>query len=104
MPRPKICPNNAAAIGERTELSPQANSTASGGRDCGGIAGLKRNGFGLGGHFALGPLFEHDLFRIFSNLPSPAEALNQPARRYRQVVTGGFTQAGNRYPLFGIML
>src|ERR1700720_3022623 len=37
-PRPKICPNKAAAIGERTELSPQANSTASGGRDCGGIA------------------------------------------------------------------
>jgi hypothetical protein len=36
---------------------------------------------------------------IFSDLPSPAEAssqLNEPCR--------GFAQAGNRYPLFGIML
>jgi hypothetical protein len=36
---------------------------------------------------------------IFSDLPSPAEAPNETKRRWH-----GFTQAGNRYPLFGIML
>jgi hypothetical protein len=36
---------------------------------------------------------------IFSDLPSPAEASSQTDQR-RQ----GFAQAGNRYPLFGIML
>jgi hypothetical protein len=36
---------------------------------------------------------------IFSDLPSPAEASSQ-------TTTGatGFAQAGNRFPLFGIML
>jgi hypothetical protein len=36
---------------------------------------------------------------IFSDLPSPAEALAHTARIGR-----GFAQAGNRFPLFGIML
>jgi hypothetical protein len=36
---------------------------------------------------------------IFSDLASPAEALDETASRRR-----GFAQAGNRYPLFGIML
>jgi hypothetical protein len=36
---------------------------------------------------------------IFSDLPSPAEALSQMIDR-----SNGFAQAGNRYPLFGIML
>jgi hypothetical protein len=36
---------------------------------------------------------------IFSDLPSPAEAPNQTMER-----NNGFAQAGNRYPLFGIML
>jgi hypothetical protein len=36
---------------------------------------------------------------MFSDLPSPAEASSQLTKR----VTG-FAQAGNRYPLFGIML
>jgi len=36
---------------------------------------------------------------IFSDLPSPAEASSQTTDRGR-----GFAQAGNRYPLFGIML
>jgi hypothetical protein len=36
---------------------------------------------------------------IFSDLPSPAEALPAPLRPYE-----GFAQAGNRHPLFGIML
>jgi hypothetical protein len=36
---------------------------------------------------------------IFSDLPSPAEAPSHSSR-YRL----GFAQAGNRYPLFGIML
>jgi hypothetical protein len=36
---------------------------------------------------------------IFSDLPSPAEASN-----HRQLPYQGFAQAGNRYPLFGIML
>src|SRR5271168_1248419 len=37
MARPKICANKAAAIGDRTELRPQANSTASGRVADGGI-------------------------------------------------------------------
>jgi hypothetical protein len=36
---------------------------------------------------------------IFSDLPSPAEASNHTTDRAK-----GFAQAGNRYPLFGIML
>jgi hypothetical protein len=36
---------------------------------------------------------------IFSDLPSPAEA---PGRMNRWLE--GFAQAGNRHPLFGIML
>jgi len=36
---------------------------------------------------------------IFSDLPSPAEASSQTANCAK-----GFAQAGNRYPLFGIML
>jgi hypothetical protein len=36
---------------------------------------------------------------IFSDLASPAEALPERKSRWQ-----GFAQAGNRYPLFGIML
>jgi hypothetical protein len=36
---------------------------------------------------------------MFSDLPSPAEASSKTANRAK-----GFAQAGNRYPLFGIML
>jgi hypothetical protein len=36
---------------------------------------------------------------ILSDLPSPAEASNERTRRWL-----GFAQAGNRFPLFGIML
>jgi hypothetical protein len=36
---------------------------------------------------------------ISSDLPSPAEAENEDASG-----SHGFAQAGNRYPLFGIML
>jgi hypothetical protein len=36
---------------------------------------------------------------IFSDLPSPAETSSQTTNRNK-----GFAQAGNRYPLFGIML
>jgi hypothetical protein len=36
---------------------------------------------------------------IFSDLPSPAEASSKMANRAE-----GFAQAGNRHPLFGIML
>jgi hypothetical protein len=36
---------------------------------------------------------------IFSDLPSPAEASSRTAGDCQ-----GFAQAGNRYPLFGIML
>jgi hypothetical protein len=36
---------------------------------------------------------------IFSGLPSPAEASSQDQRPRK-----GFAQAGNRLPLFGIML
>ena len=39
------------------------------------------------------------LSMIFSDLPSPAEASNETTNRCL-----GFAQAGNRYPLFGIML
>jgi len=35
---------------------------------------------------------------IFSDLPSPAEASSHTTSR-----ATGFAQAGNRYPLFGIM-
>jgi hypothetical protein len=36
---------------------------------------------------------------IFSDLPSPAEALSHTMEWAK-----GFAQAGNRFPLFGIML
>jgi hypothetical protein len=36
---------------------------------------------------------------ILSDLPSPAEASSKTTNRAK-----GFAQAGNRYPLFGIML
>jgi hypothetical protein len=36
---------------------------------------------------------------IFSDLASPAEASSQMTSRAK-----GFAQAGNRFPLFGIML
>jgi len=36
---------------------------------------------------------------MFSDLPSPAEASNHTTSS-----AAGFAQAGNRYPLFGIML
>jgi hypothetical protein len=36
---------------------------------------------------------------IFSDLPSPAEASNERTGHWL-----GFAQAGNRFPLFGIML
>jgi hypothetical protein len=36
---------------------------------------------------------------IFSDLPSPAEASSQT-----MIGATGFAQAGNRFPLFGIML
>jgi hypothetical protein len=36
---------------------------------------------------------------MFSDLPSPAEASSQT-----MIAATGFAQAGNRYPLFGIML
>jgi len=36
---------------------------------------------------------------IFSDLPSPAEAPSKNERHCH-----GFAQAGNRHPLFGIML
>ena len=55
---------------------------------------LKRNGFRSNRCFALA----YCSSMIFSDLPSPAEASNE-----RQTVPG-FAQAGNRYPLFGIML
>jgi len=42
-----------------------------------------------------GLLLEHDL----SDLPTPAEASSHTGYRCH-----GFAQAGNRYPLFGIML
>jgi hypothetical protein len=36
---------------------------------------------------------------IFSDLPSPAEASSETTKH-----ATGFAQAGNRFPLFGIML
>jgi hypothetical protein len=36
---------------------------------------------------------------IYPDLPSPAEASSQPDQPFQ-----GFAQAGNRHPLFGIML
>jgi hypothetical protein len=56
---------------------------------------LKRNGFRLNRHFALA----HCLSMIFSDLSSPAEASNG-----RTKVSRGFARAGNRFPLFEIML
>src|SRR5207302_9442610 len=56
---------------------------------------LKRNDFRLNRHFTLA----YCLSMIFSDLPSPAEASYNTANGCR-----GFAQAGNRYPLFGIML
>jgi hypothetical protein len=53
---------------------------------------LKRN-FGLNRHFALA----FCLRMIFSELPSPAEALNNMTHLYRC-----FAQAGNWNPLFAI--
>ena len=44
------------------------------------------------------PLQLFVLRMIFSDLPSPAEALIHTRGRCQ-----GFAQAGNRYPLFGIM-
>ena len=49
----------------------------------------------LNRHFALA----YCLSMILPDLPSPAEALNELTK-----VSAGFAQAGNRRPLFGIML
>jgi hypothetical protein len=49
----------------------------------------------LNRHFALA----YCLSMIFSDLPSSAEAGNEDAGGWH-----GFAQAGNRFPLFGIML
>jgi len=49
----------------------------------------------LNHHFALA----YCLSMIFSDLPSPAEASNETTN-----LCLGFAQAGNRYPLFGIIL
>jgi hypothetical protein len=65
--------------------------------------GLERDGFSSNRHLALG----YCCSMMFSDLPSPAEALSQTTTRAR-----GFAQAGNRYPprikcgagFFGIML
>jgi hypothetical protein len=53
---------------------------------------LKRSGFKF--YFALA----YCLGMIFSDLPSPAEASNDKPASWL-----GFAQAGNRFPLFGIM-
>jgi hypothetical protein len=45
------------------------------------------------------PALTYSWSMIFSDLPSPAEASNHTTDRAK-----GFAQAGNRYPLFGIML
>jgi hypothetical protein len=45
------------------------------------------------------PLLGYCWSMMFSDLPSPAEASSQLL-----TVATGFAQAGNRYPLFGIML
>jgi hypothetical protein len=58
-----------------------------------GGTSLKPDGFSSNRHPALGYCW-----RMFSDLPSPAEASSQTTSRAR-----GFAQAGNRYPLFGIM-
>jgi hypothetical protein len=55
----------------------------------------KAKWFRLNRHFA----FAYCLSMIFSNLPSPAEASNETTNPCL-----GFAQAGNRFPLFGIML
>ncbi|MFZ0238157.1 MAG: hypothetical protein WBG18_08515 [Xanthobacteraceae bacterium] len=56
---------------------------------------LKRNDLRLIRYFVLACR----LSVIFSDLPSPAEAFHNAKTRYL-----GFAQAGNRRPLFGIML
>ncbi len=56
---------------------------------------LKRNGLRLNRNFALATY----LSMIFSDLPPPAEASHRV--KGHQL---GFAQAGNRCPLFGIML
>jgi hypothetical protein len=56
---------------------------------------LKQNDFQVDRHFALA----FYLSMIFSDLASPAEAANEDASGLH-----GFAQAGNRCPLFGIML
>jgi hypothetical protein len=56
---------------------------------------LKRDDFSSNRHHALA----HCLSMIFSDLPSPAEASSRMNGWLE-----GFAQAGNRYPLFGIML
>jgi hypothetical protein len=58
------------------------------------LATLKRDGFSSNRHRALTSCWR----MIFSDLPSPAEASSQMTNR-----ATGFAQAGNRYPLFGIM-
>jgi hypothetical protein len=45
------------------------------------------------------PALAFCLSMIFSDLPSPAEASDERTRSWL-----GFAQAGNRLPLFGIML
>jgi hypothetical protein len=59
------------------------------------IGGPKRHDFSASRHPALG----YPWSMMFSDLPSPAEASSQTTIRSK-----GFAQAGNRYPLFGIML
>jgi hypothetical protein len=56
---------------------------------------LKRNEITLNRYFALA----YCLSMIFSDLASPAEASLEDTSR-----SHGFAQAGNRYPLFRIML
>jgi hypothetical protein len=48
---------------------------------------------------SIGIRFGLSLNMIFSDLPSPAEASSE-----RGLAENGFAQAGNRYPLCGIML
>jgi hypothetical protein len=64
-------------------------------RDRDSIAALKRDDFSSNRHRAL----SSDWSMIFSDLPSPVEASSQTTNRAM-----GFAQAGNRFPLFGIML
>jgi hypothetical protein len=56
---------------------------------------LKRDGFSSNRHPALGYCWS----MMFSDLASPAEAPSHTIN-----CTKGFAQAGNRYPLFGIMV